>query len=163
MEEQLCGNLFRGLFLTLNMIMRKSLLAVFLINILGFTIRKATTDEISEERSWLYTKERVEYLLDKSVNPCEDFFSYACSRKNRGKKFPYAREKITQDLTKLVEEAAGKFSFVKVFYDSCLSIPTQFSTEDVAEYCTIDGTCTEEQLRGDLIIKKRENFGVFPK
>ena len=97
--------------------------------------------EIAEEKG-------VEYLLDKSVDPCDDFFQYACSSKNRGQKFPYAREEIIQNLAELVTKASGKYRGLKNFYASCVSIPMQFSTEKVAEYCiTIGGSCPAEELK----------------
>ena len=37
------------------------------------------------------------------------------------------------------------------FYDSCVSIPSQFSTEDVATYCLQDNKCQKEEL---------ESFGL---
>ena len=91
-------------------------------------------------------EERVQYLLDTSVDPCEDFFQFACNSKKRGKKYPYAREDVTLNLTELVVEASGEFSFLKDFYQSCVSISTQFSTEDVAQYCLQDKKCPKEEL-----------------
>ena len=90
--------------------------------------------------------ERIKYLLDNSVDPCEDFFQYACSNKNRGKEFPYGGKEVTQNLTKLIVEASGDFSFLKNFYDSCVSITSKFSTEDVAANCTYDNKCPKEEL-----------------
>ena len=90
--------------------------------------------------------ERIKYLIDTSVDPCEDFFQYACSSKNRGKEYPYAREDITLNMTELVLNASGDFSFLKDFYDSCVLISNQFSTEEVAKYCMSDNSCDKEEL-----------------
>ena len=95
---------------------------------------------------------RIEYLLDNSVDPCEDFFQYACSSKHRGKEFPYARKEVIQNLTKLIVEATGEYSFLKDFYDSCVSIPSRFSKEKVAKYCLEDNKCSKKELESYNIV-----------
>jgi len=80
-------------------------------------------------------EERIGYLIDETVEPCEDFFQYACSSKKRGKIFPYAREDVTLNLTDLIVKTSGDLSFLKDFYESCVSISEQFTTEEVAQYC----------------------------
>ena len=85
--------------------------------------------------------------MDTSVNPCEDFFQYACNTKKRGKKVPFSREDISVDLVDLISTAPKEYSFIKEFYDSCLSITKQFSTSQVIEYCLGDDDCQEEELQ----------------
>jgi len=151
--------------------MGKSVLVVLLFNWLGLSVQRAAISEISHQDSQCNSKdcerniERVKYLLDASVDPCEDFFQYACSSKNRGKVFPYPKEEIVQNLTKLVMEASGEFGFLKDFYDSCVSITSQFSTEEVAEYCTHDDKCPKEELEkfGTIYQQFRENIQKFAK
>jgi len=103
-------------------------------------------NEILQQQNSQDNAERIKYLLDNSVDPCEDFFQYACSSKNRGKEFPYGRKEVTQNLTQLIVEASGDFSFLKNFYDSCVSITSKFSTEEVAANCTYDNKCPKEEL-----------------
>ena len=91
-------------------------------------------------------EERIGYLIDSSVDPCEDFFQYACSSKKRGTEFPYAREDVTLNITELVIKATGYFSFLKDFYQSCVTISTQFSIGDVVTYCLNDNKCPKEEL-----------------
>jgi len=151
--------------------MGKSALFVLLLNCLRFTIQRAAIREISHQDSQCSSKvcerntERIKYLLDDSVDPCEDFFQYACSSKNRGKEFPFPKDEVVQNLTKLVVEASGEFGFLKDFYDSCVSIKSQFSTEEVAEYCTHDDKCPKEELEkfGTIYQQFRENIQKFAK
>jgi len=136
-----------------------SVLVFLLIHCLMFSMQRAAISH--QQGSHCNSKdcernaERVNYLIDNSVDPCDDFFQYACNSNKRGKEFPYAREEVTQNLTELIEEAAGEFSFLKDFYDSCVSITSKFSTEQVAEYCTHDGKCTQEELKKFGIVYPR--------
>lgn len=49
-------------------------------------------------------EDRIGYLLDKTVDPCESFYQFACSNKKRGRPYPYARPKIIQDLQQLIRK-----------------------------------------------------------
>ena len=129
-----------------------SVLAVLVVHCLMFSIQRTTSREILHQQgsqcnsqNCSRNAERVNYLIDNSVDPCDDFFRYAC--KQTGEEYPYAREEVSQNLTELIEEASGEFSFLKDFYDSCVSITTQFSTEQVAQYCLHDGKCPKEELK----------------
>ena len=151
--------------------MGKSVLGVFLFNCIGFTLQRAATNVILDQSFHCNSKdcernvEQVKYLIDNSVDPCDDFFQYACSTKNRGKEFPFTRKELTENLTKLVVEASGDYGFLKDFYDSCVSIPTQFSTAEVAAYCIHDNKCTKEELEkfGTVYQQFRENILEFAK
>ena len=125
----------------------------------------AKNEILQQQNSQSNSKERIEYLIDNSVDPCEDFFQYACSNKNRGKEFPYGRKEVTQNLTKLIEEVSGDFSFLRDFYDSCVSITSQFSTEDVVAYCIHDNKCPKEELEKFNIVYQqfREDILSFAK
>ena len=100
------------------------------------------------------------------MDPCEDFFRYVCSSKKRGKEFPFAREDFTLNLTDLVVKASGDFSFIKDFYESCVSISSQFSTSAVAEYCLHDDKCPEKELRkfeGNIMASSDQRLGLGDK
>ena len=55
-----------------------------------------------QTEAWQLNEERIGYLIDNTVAPCDDFFQYACSSKKRGKEFPYARKDVTLNLTDLI-------------------------------------------------------------
>ena len=151
------------------------ILGVVLINCLMLTIvqnpNTEKTEILTQQNSQCNSKdseksaERIKYLIDNSIDPCEDFFQYACSSKNRGKEYPYGRKEVTQNLTKLIVEATGDFSFLKNFYDSCVSITSKFSTEAVAAYCLHDNNCPKEELEKFNIVYQqfREDILSFAK
>merc|ERR1711892_65687 len=111
----------------------------------------------------LTNEERIGYLIDNTVAPCDDFFQYACSSKKRGKEFPYARKDVTLNLTDLIVKASGDFSFLRDFYKSCVSVSDQFSTEEVTQYCLNDNVCDKEELTkfGNIYQQFRERIQYF--
>ena len=120
----------------------------------------------------LKNKERIEFLLDPSVDPCEDFFQFACNSNKRGKEFPYSREDVSVDLPKLLKNASEDYNFLKRFFDSCLSVTeqSQFSNREVLTYCLQDEDCRDEELKkfGTIYldfknkIEKLANLGGWP-
>ena len=74
--------------------------------------------------------------MDWEVDPCDDFFQFACSSKKRGRDYPNARATITKNLTDLIIGASGNFTFIKHFYESCVSILTH-KTKSTSELLEI--------------------------
>ena len=66
--------------------------------------------------------QRIEYLLDRTKDPCEDFYQFSCSNDKRQKTNPHEVPKLQPNLAMLVSQAEGEFSFIKNFYKSCVSL-----------------------------------------
>ena len=90
-------------------------------------------------------KTKVTGLVDMSVDPCEDFFSFACNSATRGSKIPPVAEPL-MDLEQLVMNPPAGFDYVKKFYQSCNNISTEHTSLEVLFACTSTGDCSEERL-----------------
>merc|ERR1719509_617451 len=93
----------------------------------------------------------IKFLIDASVDPCDDFFAFACSEKTRGNKLPITRRKNV-DFKQLVKFPPAGFEYIQKFYRSCTKIGTGYTTEEVIAQCFGDGKCDEEEIRnyGDI-------------
>lgn len=94
----------------------------------------------------------LEGFIDQTVNPCEDFFAYACSSKTRGSDLP---GKMLKDEDTLIKFAPKEFKYVEKFYRSCTNISDGYSAEELFASCIRgDINCTEDGLKqyGDIYV-----------
>ena len=97
----------------------------------------------------------MENLIDLTVDPCDDFFAFACSAKTRETPLPVTPI-ILVDEESLVKSPPTGYEYIKKFYLSCTSISDGFTTEEVFEDCIKDdGKCTEREVEeyGDIYVQ----------
>ena len=97
----------------------------------------------------------MENLIDLTVDPCEDFFAFACSAKTRGTPLPVTPIELV-DEEALVKSPPEGYEYIKKFYQSCTSISDGFTTEEVFADCIKeDGKCTEREVEeyGDIYVQ----------
>jgi len=97
----------------------------------------------------------MENLIDLTVDPCQDFFAFACSAKTRGTPLPVTPIDLV-DEEALVKSPPEGYEYIKKFYQSCTSISDGFTTEEVFEDCVRDdGKCTEREVEeyGDIYVQ----------
>merc|ERR1719394_1513202 len=87
---------------------------------------------------------KMEELLDLTVDPCQDFFRFACNPKNPRKAFS-TNEPIVE-FKQLIKNPPQGFEYIRKFYQSCTAISTGFSSEEVLMDCASDGVCNDEEL-----------------
>ena len=88
-------------------------------------------------------------LIHLSVDSCEDFFAFACSRKTIKTLLQVTSIKLVGGES-LVKRLPYGYEYIQKFYQSCTRwISDGFTTEEVfAECIKDDGKCTEDELEG---------------
>ena len=67
----------------------------------------------------------MEHLVDFTVDPCDDFFAFACSAKTRGNPLPVTPI-ILEDEESLVKSPPQGYAYIKKFYLKCLGKQQSF-------------------------------------
>ena len=90
----------------------------------------------------------MENLIDFTVDPCDDFFAFACSAKTRETPLPVTPITL-MDEEALMKDPPRGYEYIQKFYQSCNRISDGFTTEEVFEACIKDdGKCTEREVEG---------------
>jgi len=110
-----------------------------------YTWMKHCENPCSDE-DCLRVKTTVDFLMDKDIDPCEDFFAFSCRASGRGVKPPPEKEPLFK-FVDLVKHPPEGFEYIKNFYKSCTIVGTGWTTEEILFECMEDGQCTEEELQ----------------
>ena len=105
----------------------------------------------------------LDHLIDPTVDPCDDFFAFACSSKTRGLSSPVTPIQLADD-DELIRFPPEGFEYIKRFYQSCTAIEDGYTTEEVFGNCIKDdGKCSEEELKeyGDIYVQFLNYAKVF--
>ena len=81
-----------------------------------------------------------------TVDPCEDFFQFACKPAAFQTEVPPVRPPLLT-FEQLVKKPPAGFDFVKTFSDSCMNISDRFSSLEVLYNCTANGICLDEEIK----------------
>ena len=86
--------------------------------------------------------EQLKNVIDINVDPCQDFFAFACS--SRPQVTPI---QMLEDET-LAKDPPQGYEYINKFYRSCIEISDFYTVEEVFAECTEgDGRCTERELK----------------
>jgi len=93
----------------------------------------------------LRVKTTVDALLDMDVNPCDDFYAFACKASGRGTNPPPEKEHLVS-FKNLVKHPPDGFQYIKHFFKSGTMVGTGWTTEEILFECMMDGSCEVEEL-----------------